>query len=355
MKTLKPYINGPDFKCTALFAGTTAKGPTTKTLALTVYYNCETKTVLGVNSLPEGASMNYQFDSATGESVVTVDCPADTDVLKYLAEGESATCTKDTGKFSPTRIKGCGKIHIRAFTVVDTKKTFNGITAENAVCGATNTGKKSKAYVEDMLLNNYEGDVCGWEYVEPSCFGDGSCTHAVTCEYNADTEKASVTTTVTRTAGEYATFNLAEYKAEHAKFKVPSASTKLRFWNCDRDYSEKKKRSVEEEVTEVITVQFWENYHLNKTIYDPVIEDEVLEEIFSQNTVSTQADTLETLESKNVILLPILAAILLLTLIMAVVIVIKLNRRNTEALTAKTASFKDPEPAFSGKLQFAEA
>ena len=56
MKTLKPYINGPEFKCTALFAGTTAKGPTEKALNITVYYNCETKTVQGANSLTAGGN-----------------------------------------------------------------------------------------------------------------------------------------------------------------------------------------------------------------------------------------------------------------------------------------------------------
>jgi len=161
-----------------------------------------------------------------------------------------------------------------------------------------------------------------------------------------------MTLVVTRTAGEYSTFNLADYKTEHAKFKVPSATTKFQFWNCNKVAS--KKRSVEE-ITET-TVIHWERSHINETIYDPVIEDEILEERFTlDQNIAVKADDLETLEKKNFVLLPILAAILLITLILAVVIIVKLNRKKAEALSAKTESFKDPEPAFSGKLQFTEA
>jgi len=352
MKTLKPYINGPAFKCKALFAGTTAKGPTEKTMDLTVYYNCETKTVLGANSLPDGASMNYDFSSDTGDSTVSVTCPADTSVLKYLDEGETATCTKSTGKFDPVRIKGCGKIHIRKFSEVDTIKSWKNIPLASSVCSDSATGTATKAYVEDVLTSNYEGDVCGWEYTAPSCFAAETCTKTISCDYDAEAETLAMTLVVTRTAGEYSTFNLADYKTEHAKFKVPSATTKFQFWDCNKSAS--KKRSVEE-MTET-TVIHWERSHINETIYDPVIEDEILEERFTlDQNIAVKADDLETLEKKNFVLLPILAAILLITLILAVVIIVKLNRKKAEALSAKTESFKDPEPAFSGKLQFTEA
>ena len=51
-----------------------------------------------------------------------------------------------------------------------------------------------------------------------------------------------------------------------------------RFWSCN--HAATNKRSVEQEQTQT-TIVHWERNHLNMTIYDPIIEDEILEEIFT--------------------------------------------------------------------------
>jgi len=191
------------------------------------------------------------------------------------------------------------------------------------------------------------GDVCGWEFVKPSCFNDGTCTKKITCTYDLDSTGNSgymeIKYEVTRTAGEYKTFDLRAYKIEFAKFKVPKTASKFRFWQCTRTPTSRRRRDTGAVHTEV---SIWEKQKINETIYDPVLKDVVEKEIYTINNyveIARQNDA-PIRETTHMLLLTMLGIIFMITIALAAFIFVRMKNRGEDKIMKHAAPLESATP-----------